>query len=504
MLLFAPGVRAPRLQAQAPATQADVIARFHINEAGYFADVAKYLEALEQLDTAFNYSAAPAIKSEALSSKASILAGFLDDPQGAIQQYNTIIQNFQGTPAYQPALYQSAMLRYSNNDAAGARTFFQRYIREFPNGPDAATSEFMIGQTAPAPKPVVPLTVQALTGRTIRISLDVADTITITGAQGLSVGGQSAGTRASFTAARLNGAQMKVESPGPIGLGGKTYRGKFLLIPDGSNVRAVNEVSVEDYLYSVVPSESVSSWPMEALKTQAVASRTYAYYAVSHPRSPGKFDLYDDTRAQVYAGYGHEGARAHEAVDTTRNQVLTYQGQVILAYFTSNNGGSTADPEYVFGKAYPYLKATKDSVSPLQPNGKWTRQFPVSDVESALRKAGYPVSGIQKIIPGKTCPSGRVVELTIEYRGGRITLNTRTQFRTAINNYIEPKKNPENMPEILISISIGGGHIDMAGGGWGHGVGMSQYGAKGMADGGANYANILSKYYIGTELKTLS
>ncbi len=491
---------------QAPQPSPDVVARFHINDADYLADVGKYLEALEELDTAYNYSESAAIKAEALSSKAVLLSGFLDNPQAAILQYDTIIQNFAAPPSYEPALFQSAMLRFDAGDAPNARALFQRYLREFPSGAQKLTAEFMLDRTPPSPKPAPPA-VQQVRGRTIRIALEAAASVTLASSQGLTVAGKTVGPSAGFESSRLNGETLTVESNGPIRVGARAYRGKIVLMPEGDLVRVVNEIAVEEYLYSVVASEVPSTWPAEALKAQAVAARTYAYYHVTHPRSPGKFDLFDDTRSQEYGGYARETSRTREAVDATRGQVLQHNGRLILAYFTSNNGGSTGDPEFIFGAAYPYLKAVTDTVSPSEPNGKWTRSFRLADVESALQKSGYPVSGIRGIVPVKTCPSGRLVELAIEHSKGRITLNTRTQFRRAINDNIRPGVRPENLPEILMSITItgtGGRELSMSGGGWGHGVGMSQYGARGMARNGSSYKEILSKYYIGAELKTLS
>jgi len=118
----------------------DAVARFHINEANYYVDVGKYLEAIEDLNTAFDYSQAAAIKAEALSLKANVLSTFLDNPQAAGQDYNNILQNFVATPFYEPAIFQSAMLRYEAGDLAASRTLFDRYLKEFPNGPRAATT----------------------------------------------------------------------------------------------------------------------------------------------------------------------------------------------------------------------------------------------------------------------------------------------------------------------------------------------------------------------------
>jgi stage II sporulation protein D len=483
----------------------DAVARFHINEANYYVDVGKYLEAIEDLNTAFDYSQAAAIKAEALSLKANVLSTFLDNPQGAVQDYNNILQNFAATPFYEPAIFQSAMLRYESGDLNGSRTFFERYLREFPSGPRATSAEFLISQIAVGAK--APSPEKAGGGRLIRIALQEGDSATLASVQPmtltLSSENKTVGTSVRLTAEQIGNETAKVTSKSPIRVGGRTYRGTMLLIPDAGGLRIVNEVPIEEYLYSVVASEVSPSWHLEALKAQAVAARTYAYYHVVHPRSPGKFDVFDDIRSQVYGGYTKEHARVREAVDGTRGQIITSGGRVVLAYFTSNNGGMAADAQCVFGTTLPYLKANADEYSTTQPLGKWTRKFSVASVQEALRRAGYDVSEIRGITPVRTCPSGRLVELMIEHTKGRLKLNTRAQFRRAINQYVQPLLQPENLPEILMNININGDSIEMSGGGWGHGVGLSQYGAKGMADKGIPYARILTSYYVNTQLTTI-
>ena len=122
----------------------DAIARFHINEANYLADVGKYLEAIEDLNTASGFAETAAIKAEAVSLKANLLSVFLDNPQTAMQAYDNIIRDFTATAYYEPAIFQAGMLRYQGGDPAGATTFFARYLREFPAGPRASTAEFLL------------------------------------------------------------------------------------------------------------------------------------------------------------------------------------------------------------------------------------------------------------------------------------------------------------------------------------------------------------------------
>lgn len=491
------------LTGMAPAQELppDAIARFHINNASYLADVGKYLEALEELNTAFDFCQSDGIKAEALSLKANLLSAFLDNPRAALDDYNRILQSFGGTPLYEAAIFQSGMLRYELGELSQARGFFERYLREFPTGPRATTAEFLIGQIAEGKRPEAPTRPEP--SQNIKIALKEVDSVVLSSDYTLMMDGTPVGASIRLRADKLPNATAKVTGRSPINVDGRAYRGAMVVYAEGGRLRVVNDIPIEEYLYSVVGSEVPASWPLEALKAQAVAARTYAYYHVLHPRSPGRFDVYDDVRSQVYRGRPGEHPRVRQAVDATRGQVLTYQGNVLLAYYTSNNGGVMADPAFIFGTAIPYFRPNRDDLSAAEPLGQWNRRFAVQDVEEALRKSGYRVSGIRRITPVKVCPSGRLIELMIEHEKGQLKLNTRTQFRRAINEFVHPKTKPENMPEILMQIRISGEEIEMAGGGWGHGVGMSQYGGRAMAKNGSDYTRILATYYVGSAVRTL-
>ncbi len=517
-LLFAAGFPAESRAQQLPP---DAMARFYINEASYWTDVGKYLEALEDLNTAFDTAQDPAIRAEASSQKATLLLTFLDDPPAAVREYDGILQNFQNTAFYEPAIFQSGFARYSAGDPANAAPLFQRYLREFPRGGRATTATFMLERIArnlplPSPDSRPPLKVdppgndrpkpaRTVSSTRIRIALKNAKSVTVSSAMALTRDGHEAGLTVTVNLPDLHGSS-RIASTAPLLVDGIRYRGDIVLWPDTSTILVVNEVPLEDYIASVLNSEMPSHWPAEALKAQAVAARTYASYHMAHPHDAARFDVFDDTRSQAYNGARSETAAGRQAVDATRGEILTYEGKPLLAYFTANNGGTTADPEAVFGKAFPYLKFVPDSYSSQQQWGKWTRTFSLAAVEAALQKAGYGITGIRRIIPVKTCPSGRLVELIVEHANGQKRLHTRTEFRRAINMYAGSKMQPENLPEILMSIKIAGAGstatLEMTGGGWGHGVGLSQYGAKGMAEQKVPYRKILNTYYPGAQLST--
>src|SRR5439155_1171605 len=145
------------------------------------------------------------------------------------------------------------------------------------------------------------------------------------------------------------------------------YRGSIQVAVTGGKLRAINMVGLEQYLYGVVPSEMPYTWLPEALKAQAVAARSYALAT----RRTGAFDLYPDTRSQVYLGIEHEKPSTNSAVDATAGQVVLYQGEVAKTYFFSTSGGRTASAEDVWGKPVPYLVSVPDPYDSISPYHNW-------------------------------------------------------------------------------------------------------------------------------------
>jgi stage II sporulation protein D len=147
----------------------------------------------------------------------------------------------------------------------------------------------------------------------------------------------------------------------------RRYRGTIQVDVVNGKLRAVNLVNLEQYLYGVVPAEVPFTWHPEALKAQAVAARSYALAT----RKTGAFDLYSDTRSQVYLGIDHEKTSTNAAVDATAGKVLLYDGKVAKAFFFSTSGGRTASAEDVWGEAVPYLVSVPDPYDSISPHHKW-------------------------------------------------------------------------------------------------------------------------------------
>lgn len=320
---------------------------------------------------------------------------------------------------------------------------------------------------------------------------------------------QITGTNQGLAVSGLSNTQtyqaLKLESPNDeamIQSDQAWYRGDMTFRAKKNNTFSViNDLSLEQYLYSVVPSEMPASWPLEALKAQAVAARTYA---LSHlDKNPNStYDLSAGTASQVYQGVKIEHPRSNQAVQATRDEILTYQSSPILAYFHSSSGGRTENGSDLWA-AKPYLKSVSD-LDQASPKYTWHQQVSQTEMQSALRKEfKLNLGSIIALEAQAYTSTGRIKTLKILGTQGQKELDA-MKFRSALNlnstffnvgavstqGELIREPNPQEIPMAF----------QFAGRGWGHGLGMSQWGARQMAINGYNYQYILSHYYQGVTL----
>ena len=213
------------------------------------------------------------------------------------------------------------------------------------------------------------------------------------------------------TAAANAQAPLTFSSAQPLTVDGRAYRGRIVLSTDGKTVEAVNAVSLEQYVKGVVPSEMPSGWSPEALKAQAVASRSYALANLAKGKP---FDLYGDTRSQVYGGVAAQVPSTDAAVDATKGQVLTYAGKVADTLFFSTSGGRTASALEATGVAVPYLVPVADPYDTLSPYHDWG---PVL-VDAAKAAKQLKVTGTIVDVTATNGASGRVQTLALTATDG--------------------------------------------------------------------------------------
>lgn len=285
---------------------------------------------------------------------------------------------------------------------------------------------------------------------------------------------------------------------------GNRYRGKMKLIPAPRNegVVLVNVVPMEEYLRGVVPSESIPTWKIDALKAQAVAARTYALYHWNDYRASG-YDVRDDVESQVYKGAGAETKATDEAVRETRGEIITYEGKAIDALFHADGGGYTEYGENVWGISKPYLQGVPEELSE-QTKKPWTVTLTRDAFSEKLSASGYGVGKIQNIklsnltfgkvhYAGDRTPAGRVKKLICRGSSGWVSLSGVTMRKIF------------GLRSAMFDILFKGNQIIITGYGYGHGLGLSQWGAEAMAekhgDGKEYYKEILAHYYQGTKVE---
>lgn len=341
----------------------------------------------------------------------------------------------------------------------------------------------------------------------------------------------------------------------PIVVNGKRYRGDILFLFK-NNGKIINRISIEEYLYGVVPREMGASFPKESLKAQAIASRSFSLSNASKHNGDG-FNLCNTTHCQVYGGVDGENPKTNEVVDLTSGMVIKHNGKIAEGLYHSNNGGYMESSESAWGGYRDYLISKEDPYSKDSPNSNWTIEYSNEEISTKLRAAGVNVGKLLDINILEKSDGKRVKNIEIvgsnnreKITGARFrnilgdTLFKSTYFDITKDNtdeqnehaqekiYIIDKNKTEkiinskifiaNDSKIIEKTRINGLQIKgsksnrilneqketisvsdrfkINGHGYGHGVGMSQYGAKVMAEKGYNFKEILNHYYPGVEI----
>ena len=275
----------------------------------------------------------------------------------------------------------------------------------------------------------------------------------------------------------------------------KDYRGSVeILRDDKGGLLVINELNVEEYLKGVLNEEISAKWHPESIKAQAVVARTYALYQKEN-RKDNPYHMEATTTDQVYGGVRREDERTNKAAKDTQGIVLTYEGKLAKVFYHSISGGITEDVTDVWGgEGNNYLKSIKCDFDKDAPNYQWETEIDAVDLEMLLSRNGIKVDGILSIEPVSFTSSGRVSELQIRHKNG-IEKISGVNFRKIIGY--------ETIRSTLFRIKEGEGSFIFYGKGSGHGVGLCQWAAKGMAEKGYSYIDILKYYYPGIEIKKI-
>ncbi|MGA2774542.1 MAG: SpoIID/LytB domain-containing protein [Candidatus Omnitrophota bacterium] len=272
----------------------------------------------------------------------------------------------------------------------------------------------------------------------------------------------------------------------------RTFRGSILIIKDKNGLlSAINRIGLEDYIRGILYHEVSHYWPMEVLKAQAIVSRTYARYSMQVNKLQ-EFDLTNDIYSQVYGGSRSERFRTNQAVEETVGRVITFEGKIIPAYFHATCGGHTEDASLLWNINIPPLKGVACGFCKDSPHFNWHEVIFTGEIRQALVNAGYKIGVIKKIFPLSRDTSGRISDLKI--------INTK-------NDLVIPAKDFRNIigPNLIRStnfkVNIVGTDAVFEGIGWGHGVGLCQWGAYFMAKNGSSAEEIIRYYYPKTDVQ---
>ncbi len=288
----------------------------------------------------------------------------------------------------------------------------------------------------------------------------------------------------------------------------RRYRGSLLLRPQGKDLQAINRLPLEPYLMGVVGSEMPDSWPQAALRAQAVASRTYVLQQL-RPQAP--FDVKATVASQVYKGVEAESTAVRQAVTSTDGKVLLHGQQLINAVFHSSSGGATENSGDLWSRQLPYLVSVPDFDS-TSPVSRWEKALEPEDLRQTFKEIGGAVA----IEPLQTSPTGRLRRARVIGPSGELVLtgselrqrlglrSTLVQFSFEPADRIAPPTQGQSQAAPVVASfpeSSPSVRLMARGRGYGHGVGMSQWGAYALALRGKSYEDILRHYYKGTVLR---
>lgn len=272
------------------------------------------------------------------------------------------------------------------------------------------------------------------------------------------------------------------------------YRGQLSLVRWKSRYFVINTMDIEEYLYGVIGKEMEKSWPFEALKAQAVCSRSLIYYYKSLATKKNiPYDVRDTIYHQVYGGVYSENESIIRAVEETSGEVLAGQNgentyNILPSFFHACCGGHTSFASDVWGGNYPLLKGVEDSFCSGTPFYSWSKSFTQNDLKNIV---GIDISSVKILSYNE---SGRVSRIEFSGKSGSKVM-TAENFRMKTINGSTTFSSEKSLPSTFFTVKRKGNIFLFEGKGYGHGVGLCQWGAKKMAEQGKTYREIL-KYYF--------
>jgi len=294
---------------------------------------------------------------------------------------------------------------------------------------------------------------------------------------------------------KANDILIRPKDPDAVSVNNRVFSGDIEFIKkDNLNFLVVNVIGLEDYVKGISIREISHYWPPEALKAEVIAFRTFAVYKIEE--SAGKdYDLTSDIYSQVYGGKAAERFRINKAVDETRGLVLTYKNKVIPAFYHATCAGHTEDVSVLWNINIAPLKGVVCNFCKDSPHFRWHYVAPVDEVKEKLANTRYKIKDFKDLITVGRDASGRITDLEIVSAGKDIKISAK-DFRNIIG--------PNVIKSTNFQVNLVNNDFVFEGFGWGHGVGLCQWGAYFMAKEGHNCQDILQYYYPGSQISDLN
>lgn len=425
----------------------------------------------------------------------------------ASEQYNKASERLKELEKSPELLFAQGLIAFRRYNYDRADRIFRNLVRKYPDSSRSIDAEYFLDQIKIKSGTLHPPLIDVKLVSNKKISG------TLTGSGSVDIGGINEpipiNAGEEWIVTRLNGRKLRFEisdrsikkstegiviirptrNSTKLAVNQTRYRGKFVFQAEASQqVVLVNSLPVDKYLYGVIRKEIAPDWPMPSVKAQAVAARSFV---LSNKRSKrNDFDVESTHISQVYGGYDAETKRVRKAVRQTQGQVITYDNRVVPTYFHANSGGHIESAGNVWDQSSsPHIIPKPDTWSQNTRHSTWETSLRADEIATALTENEFPdPSSSMDIRIESTLNSGRTRTLSYSTReGDRATIRA-NEFRMAL----DPEKVKSSWYEVFESTNNG---LTIKGRGWGHGVGLSQWGAKAMSHAGKTYREILSFYY---------
>jgi len=454
-------------------------------------------------------------KAKALYFTGKINSVCLDQQEKALKLFNRILTNYPESSAASDAFFETGIIFFDLKQYQKAYSVFTRYEKKYPGNPRRKSAKIwgdiskeLFENKKKADKKSKTERVKNVEETVLRVlvknpakRIEVLSTNNIVLSDNASrkmyysgwgplvlteknnqilVNGHNTG---------LSACRVQSDAPG-LRINGSRFRGFFTIQAKLNSLYAINHVNIEEYLYGVIPKEMPTKWDRQALMAQAVAARTYSLF-MKNKNWHEEYDIEATTAAQVYGGHSAETVRTTAAVKATNGQVMTHKGRLIVAYFHSNSGGHTEDPVNVWNVKIPYLQAVPDNFSATAPGNGWEFFLSFKDIKNSLNKNGMNIGRIKQLQIEEKSPSGRNRKIRILTEKGAFNISGNL-FRASIGE--------AKIKSTMFNVISRRKGVLFKGRGYGHGVGMSQWGARKMAMTGSNYKDILKYYYQGIKI----